>query len=52
MRFFTRLAILTLATHGALRARPAAADPAPSIGHTAFLGAGLSYDSAQAAGSA
>lgn len=39
------LTILFLATSPALRARPAAADAAPSIGHTAFLGGGISYDS-------
>lgn len=50
MRVFTRLAILSLATLGALRARPAAADATPSIGHTAFLGAGMSYDSAPGGG--
>ena len=45
-----RLALLPLAALAALPVRLAAADPAPSIGHTAFLGAGLSYDSSPGGG--
>lgn len=50
MRFSTRFAIVTLATLGALRTPSAAADTPRSIGHTAILGAGLSYDSAPGGG--